>query len=99
MISIKDTIIFKHKYIYDNYIIVLNYNKPWNEIVMILIQGNHYDIKFGRIMNENNRLYIAKFMVNYPEIIDSHYQILSNLNSVNPTQQNFILTLIQKYRT
>lgn len=32
MTLITDTIIFRHKYIYNNYIIILNYNKSWGKL-------------------------------------------------------------------
>lgn len=99
MTPITDTIIFRHKYVYSKYIIVLNYNKSWDEIVMILLQGKQYDIKLGKIKDENNRSYIAKFMVNYPEIIGNNYQILPDLKSLEPTEQYFISDLIWKYRS
>ena len=91
MTLITDTIIFRHKYIYNNYIIILNYNKSWDKIVMILLQGDHYDIKFGKIMDENNRSYIAKFMVSYPEVIDNNYQILPDLKLNRFKKTNFYL--------
>ena len=99
MTSITDTIIFRHKNIYNNYIIILNYNKSWDEIIMILLQGDHYDVKFGKIMDKNNRSYIAKFMASYPVIIDKDYQILPKFDSIDSSLQSFILNLIQKYRS
>lgn len=99
MTLITDIIIFRHKYIYNNYIIILNYSKSWDKIVMILLQGDHYDIKFGKIMDENNRSYIAKFMVSYPEVIDNNYQILPDLKLIDSKEQIFISDLIQKYHS
>lgn len=96
--KIKSIYYFMHKEDTEKYIVVFNYDHPWDDVAMVAVDGKVAEIRWGKVRDDDNRSYISKMMTAYFMYIpDAYREVEYNELTINPSIKEYVDELIQKF--